>query len=353
MRVFVQIDDAPLYTVGGPHLITEILGLCGGDNVFADSKAQALPVDLESVLVRAPEVILSVDDADPAPYWARFTGARRRRARQRLPRAGGPAGAAEPAHRGRRRRRLRAPRRGARQARQLPRLARGAAAAALVLPEHFAAALVAREHAREHEQQVGQAVEVPERLRRARRRARASVQARRSARRQMVRARWQAAAAGPPPGRMNSLSGGRRSLKASSACSSASDVRGLDRAVAGDAELAAEVEQLVLHARQELGARPPGCRARRAPRRSRCSPRPRCRRPRRAASSLAHAAAVAEAGRAVVAGARVDLRQPVAHADPLSGTRSAARRKSSAHGVVAARQLVVLVEQVLHSQRPK
>jgi iron complex transport system substrate-binding protein len=62
----------PLYTVGGPHLITEILRLCGGENVFADADAQALPVDLESVLARAPEVILSTDTGDPAPYWARF-----------------------------------------------------------------------------------------------------------------------------------------------------------------------------------------------------------------------------------------------------------------------------------------
>jgi len=74
IRVFVQIDGAPLFTIGGPHLITQILGLCGGVNVFGDAKAQALPVDLESVLVRAPEVILSVDDADPVPFWARFTG---------------------------------------------------------------------------------------------------------------------------------------------------------------------------------------------------------------------------------------------------------------------------------------
>ncbi len=73
VRVFVQIDDVPLYTVGGPHLITEILGLCGGVNVFADSGAQALPVDLESVLARAPEVILSTDTEAPAPYWSRFT----------------------------------------------------------------------------------------------------------------------------------------------------------------------------------------------------------------------------------------------------------------------------------------
>jgi iron complex transport system substrate-binding protein len=72
VRVFVQIDDVPLYTVGGPHLITEILGLCGGENVFADSAAQALPVDLESVLARSPEAILSTDTDEPAPYWKRF-----------------------------------------------------------------------------------------------------------------------------------------------------------------------------------------------------------------------------------------------------------------------------------------
>jgi iron complex transport system substrate-binding protein len=72
VRVFVQIDDAPLYTVGGPHLITEILGLCGGENVFADAGDLALSVDLESVLARSPEVILSTDTDAPAPYWSRF-----------------------------------------------------------------------------------------------------------------------------------------------------------------------------------------------------------------------------------------------------------------------------------------
>ena len=72
IRVFVQIDGAPLYTVGGPHLITEIVGLCGGTNVFAEATALALPVDLESVLARAPQVILSLDDVDPVAFWGRF-----------------------------------------------------------------------------------------------------------------------------------------------------------------------------------------------------------------------------------------------------------------------------------------
>lgn len=70
--VFIQIDDAPLYTVGGGHLITEIVALCGGANVFADATDLALPVDLESVIVRAPQAVLSADDGDPVAYWARF-----------------------------------------------------------------------------------------------------------------------------------------------------------------------------------------------------------------------------------------------------------------------------------------
>jgi iron complex transport system substrate-binding protein len=72
LRVFVQIDDAPLFTIGGGHLISEIVELCGGLNLFAKETALALPVDLESVLVRAPQVILSTDDGDPAVYWSRF-----------------------------------------------------------------------------------------------------------------------------------------------------------------------------------------------------------------------------------------------------------------------------------------
>jgi iron complex transport system substrate-binding protein len=72
LPVFIQIDDAPLFTVGGGHLITEIVELCGGANVFAESAALALPVDLESVIARAPQAVLSADDGDPAGYWARF-----------------------------------------------------------------------------------------------------------------------------------------------------------------------------------------------------------------------------------------------------------------------------------------
>jgi len=74
LTVFVQIDDQPLYTVGGRHVISEVVELCGGRNVFADLAAVAPQVDVEAVLARNPQVILSTDDtvADPAAAWRRW-----------------------------------------------------------------------------------------------------------------------------------------------------------------------------------------------------------------------------------------------------------------------------------------
>ncbi len=74
VSVFIEIDDEPLYTVGGQHVISEIVTLCGGRNVFADLHQVAPSVDLESVLARDPQVIVSTDDtiADPAAAWRRW-----------------------------------------------------------------------------------------------------------------------------------------------------------------------------------------------------------------------------------------------------------------------------------------
>jgi iron complex transport system substrate-binding protein len=74
VTVFVQIDDEPLFTVSGGHVISEVVELCGGRNVFADLPQIAPRVDLEAVLARNPEVILSTDDtiADPRAFWRRW-----------------------------------------------------------------------------------------------------------------------------------------------------------------------------------------------------------------------------------------------------------------------------------------
>jgi iron complex transport system substrate-binding protein len=71
LGVFYQISEKPLYTVNGSHLISEIIGLCGGRNVFADLTQLAPAVGLEAVLARNPEVIITADGAqgDPLGVW--------------------------------------------------------------------------------------------------------------------------------------------------------------------------------------------------------------------------------------------------------------------------------------------
>ena len=74
VTVFVQIDDEPLFTVSGRHVISEVVELCGGRNVFAGFPQIAPQVDAEAVLALDPQVILSTDDtvADPRAQWLRW-----------------------------------------------------------------------------------------------------------------------------------------------------------------------------------------------------------------------------------------------------------------------------------------
>jgi len=71
ISVFYQISSTPLYTINGRHLISEMLALCGGRNMFADLEQLAPPVSLEAVLERNPETILAGDDVrdDPFALW--------------------------------------------------------------------------------------------------------------------------------------------------------------------------------------------------------------------------------------------------------------------------------------------
>jgi vitamin B12 transport system substrate-binding protein len=61
LRVFYQVWDRPLYTVGGGQIISDALEVCGARNVFADQTLPAPQVSVEAVLQRNPEVILASD----------------------------------------------------------------------------------------------------------------------------------------------------------------------------------------------------------------------------------------------------------------------------------------------------
>ncbi|OCW18290.1 cobalamin-binding protein [Pseudomonas sp. S3E12] len=63
VRVFYQVWNQPLYTVGGGQIISDALSVCGARNVFDDLKLPAPQVSIESVLQRNPEMILVGDQA--------------------------------------------------------------------------------------------------------------------------------------------------------------------------------------------------------------------------------------------------------------------------------------------------
>jgi vitamin B12 transport system substrate-binding protein len=63
MRVFYQVWDRPLYTIGGGQIISDALEVCGARNVFADLALPAPQVSVEAVLQRNPELILASDQA--------------------------------------------------------------------------------------------------------------------------------------------------------------------------------------------------------------------------------------------------------------------------------------------------
>lgn len=70
VRVFYQIWHNPPITVNGDHLISQVIELCGGRNVFAGIDSLAPSVSREAVLAADPQVIVASAGAttDP-PQW--------------------------------------------------------------------------------------------------------------------------------------------------------------------------------------------------------------------------------------------------------------------------------------------
>ena len=67
--VFYQIWNEPLQTVNGEHLISEVIALCGGRNVFSDAASLAPRISIESVLLRDPEAIVASGMGKARPEW--------------------------------------------------------------------------------------------------------------------------------------------------------------------------------------------------------------------------------------------------------------------------------------------
>ena len=69
VSVFYEIWNQPLMTVGGQHIISDVLALCGGRNVFAALPQPAATVGVEAVLRANPEVIIASGMDKERPEW--------------------------------------------------------------------------------------------------------------------------------------------------------------------------------------------------------------------------------------------------------------------------------------------
>lgn len=76
VKVFYQVWDQPLMTVNDAHLISKVLTLCGGINIFGSLPPLAPTVDVEAVLAADPEVIIGSEEAgarnDALDAWRRW-----------------------------------------------------------------------------------------------------------------------------------------------------------------------------------------------------------------------------------------------------------------------------------------
>ncbi len=78
VAVFYQIWSDPLMTLNGQHLVSDVIRLCGGRNIFHDAVPIAPSVGIEGVIAADPEVIVSsgkLADLDRwRSQWLRWSG---------------------------------------------------------------------------------------------------------------------------------------------------------------------------------------------------------------------------------------------------------------------------------------
>jgi iron complex transport system substrate-binding protein len=69
VRTFYQIWKQPLMTIGGKQIISDVVRLCGGENVFAALPTMAPTVTVEAVIAANPEAIIASGMGESRPEW--------------------------------------------------------------------------------------------------------------------------------------------------------------------------------------------------------------------------------------------------------------------------------------------
>ena len=69
VKTFYQIWNKPLMTINGQHLISDIIDLCGGVNVFTDLKSLTPKISIEAVIATNTDVIIAGGMGKAKPEW--------------------------------------------------------------------------------------------------------------------------------------------------------------------------------------------------------------------------------------------------------------------------------------------
>jgi len=62
VRAYFQIAAAPLLTVNGEHIISDVLRLCGARNVFADAPVLTPAISDEALVEAHPQILFGIAD---------------------------------------------------------------------------------------------------------------------------------------------------------------------------------------------------------------------------------------------------------------------------------------------------
>ncbi|MDU6924901.1 vitamin B12 ABC transporter substrate-binding protein BtuF [Franconibacter helveticus] len=71
-RVFLQFGGQPLFTTNKSSIQNQLVEVCGGENIFADSPAPWPQVSREQVLMRQPQLIITTGDEQQIPQITQF-----------------------------------------------------------------------------------------------------------------------------------------------------------------------------------------------------------------------------------------------------------------------------------------
>lgn len=75
INVFYQVWNKPLMTINNGHLVSQIISLCGGVNIFGDLPTLAPRISIESVIGKNPDIIvagMTEDRQDWLTDWSQW-----------------------------------------------------------------------------------------------------------------------------------------------------------------------------------------------------------------------------------------------------------------------------------------